>query len=150
MSALTDKAPLIPSTRSYITSGLNGERNRTTSQDSALLSAEKGTKRNEPRRTSTTTRLHHEISRAGNHAPSDDASWASKSSSSLSSLKSSGKDSGKMRGVNRLKEKMAMKWEARNRRIGLFEAWQRKLPVIEKASGDVRSADSCDGSAVKC
>lgn len=37
------------------------------------------------------------------------------------------------RGVaDRIKGAIEEKWEKRNRRVSLFQAWQRKLPVTEK------------------
>jgi hypothetical protein len=35
-----------------------------------------------------------------------------------------------MGGADRLKEKIVGKWEARNQRVSLFDAWQRKLPML--------------------
>ena len=37
-----------------------------------------------------------------------------------------------MSGADRLKEKIVKKWEARNQRVSLFDAWQRKLPTLSK------------------
>lgn len=71
--------------------------------------------------------------------------------SSSSSLRSSEKGSEKLSGADRTKEKIVEKWWARNQRVSLFQAWQRKLPTLESQTAtDARSADSYDGFAVKC
>lgn len=141
MSASTYNVPLMPSTRSYNKLDLGGAGNRTSSQDRAFVSNEACVEHIELRRKSAG------IDAARNHASSDDGRSASSSLSSLSSLKSGGKE---LSGADRLKETLIRKWEARNQRVSLFEAWQRKLPTIETETGDARSVDNnLDGFAVK-
>lgn len=57
--------------------------------------------------------------------------WTVSSSSTLKSVGEMGKGKG---AADRLKEKIAGKWEKRNQRVSLFQAWQRKLPVNEGRS----------------
>lgn len=78
------------------------------------------------RRGSAARSGHHGIGGAGNRASSDDGSFTCSSVSSSSGWKSNGK----MSAADRLKEKIVSKWEARNQRVSLFDAWQRKLPTL--------------------
>ena len=102
--------------------------NPTSPQDRAFLSTDEEMDRSQLRRCRASTNWHH----AGNRTSTDDESFASSSLSSSSKWKSTGKTSF----GDRLKEKLAKKWEARNQRISLFDAWQRKLPTISKEVRD--------------
>lgn len=131
--------------------GIGGAGNRASSRDRAFLSVEEDHERNELRRTSAATSWHHGIGGTGNQASSDDGSSRTSSVSSSSSLKSSGKIAERTGAADRIKQKIVEKWEARNQRVTLFQAWQRKLPTLERhTAADARSADSYDGFTVKC
>jgi hypothetical protein len=127
--------------------GVGGAGNRTSSQDRAFLGAEEDVERSQLKRDSAATSWHHGIGGAGNRASSDDRSFTS------SSLESSGsvKPREKLGCADRIKEKIGEKWQARNQRVSLFQAWQRKLPTLERERvTEARSIDSYDGFAVKC
>jgi hypothetical protein len=107
---ITPSTPIPIQPHSVFHTGIGGAGNYASSQDRVFLSAEEEFDRSQLRRGSAATMWHHGIGGAGNRASSDNGSFGS---SSLSS-KSSWKLSGKMSGADRLKEKIAEKWEARN------------------------------------
>jgi len=115
-------------TNAVFHTGIGGAGNTASSQNRAFLSVDEEMDRSLLRRGSAATSWHHGIGGAGNRASSDDGSFASSSLSSSSSWKSSGEKSG----ADRIKEKIISKWEVRNQRVSLFDAWQRKLPTLSK------------------
>jgi hypothetical protein len=128
--------------------GIGGAGDHTSSQDVRI---EENPERIKLRQGSVATNWHHGKEGTRNRASSDESSSASSSLLSSTSSKSTGTMNEKLSGVDRIKEKIAQKWEARNQRVSLFQAWQRKLPTLQRELAiDARSADSYDGFVVKC